>query len=61
MKNKITLTTELEAAFAAFRKSDRPNIFADSINNLCEAEVRRIHARSGPNRATTRGQNTRHV
>lgn len=40
MRIKITL----EAAFAAFKQSDRPNIFADSINDLCEAEVRRIHA-----------------
>ena len=41
---KITITPELEAAFAAFKQSDRPNIFADSINDLCEAEARRIHA-----------------
>lgn len=41
MTTKITLTPELEAAFAAFKKSNR--IFADSINDLCEAEVRRIH------------------
>ena len=44
MTTKITLTPELEAAFAAFKQSDRPNIFADSINDLCEAEARRIHA-----------------
>ena len=44
MTTKITLTPELEAAFAAFKQSDRSNIFADSINDLCEAELRRIHA-----------------
>lgn len=45
----LTTTPELEAAFRAFTKSDKPNIFADSVTELCEAEVRRIHACSNAN------------
>ena len=38
------ITPEIEAAFAEFKQADRHNIFADSIDELCDAEVRWIHA-----------------
>ncbi len=44
MKTQIEITPELEAAFSKFKRADSPNIFAGSINELCDAEVRRIHA-----------------
>lgn len=39
-----TLTPELEAAFAAFKRSAGNEIFAESISEMCEAEVRMVHA-----------------
>ena len=38
------ITPEIKAAFLRFKKWDRENIFADSIDDLCDAEKRRIHA-----------------
>lgn len=49
--NSITKQSALETAFASFKTSDSPNIFADSIEELCQAEIRRIHACSNANDA----------
>lgn len=42
--NLAAVRTQLQKAFETFKKSDRPNIFADSIEALMQAEIRRIHA-----------------
>jgi hypothetical protein len=44
MKTHIETTPEIETAFSDFKQVDHPNIIADSIIELCEAEARRIHA-----------------
>ena len=46
-------TAHLEDAFLNFKKFDHPNIFADSIADLCAAEIRRIHACSNANDAAS--------
>lgn len=38
------MKTKLTAAFASFKKHDRPNIFANSPEEMCEAEKRRCFA-----------------
>jgi len=38
------MTTPASSAFALFKRKDHPNIFADSIEGMCAAEIRRVFA-----------------